>query len=67
VCRSPRSRRRRLIAFKHASALGNARASDLFARIAAATMAETPRSYADYVVTVDMTGLPQGMEVLDLV
>jgi CRISPR-associated protein Csd2 len=58
---------RRLIAFKHSSALGNARASDLFARVAAATMAETPRSYSDYVVTVDRTDLPEGIEVRELV
>jgi CRISPR-associated protein Csd2 len=58
---------RRLIAFKHSSALGNARASDLFARIDAARMAETPRSYSDYVLTVDKSGLPEGIEVLELV
>ena len=58
---------RRLIAFRHASALGNARASDLFARVAAVTTAETPRSYGDYVVSIDTSGLPQGMEVLELV
>jgi len=58
---------RRLIAFKHSSALGNARASDLFVRIAAATMAETPRSYGDYVVSVDRTDLPEGIEVVELV
>jgi CRISPR-associated protein Csd2 len=58
---------RRLIAFKHASALGCARASDLFARAAAATMAETPRSYGDYVVTVDTADLPEGIKVLELV
>jgi CRISPR-associated protein Csd2 len=57
---------RRLIVFKHASALGNARASDLFARVAAATVAETPRSYGDYVVTVDTAGLPEGIQVLEL-
>jgi CRISPR-associated protein Csd2 len=58
---------RRLIAFKHSSALGNARASDLFARVAAATMAETPRSYGDYVVSVDTTDLPEGIGVVELV
>jgi CRISPR-associated protein Csd2 len=58
---------RRLIAFRHASALGNARASDLFARVAAVTTAETPRSYGDYVVSIDTSGLPQGTEVLQLV
>jgi CRISPR-associated protein Csd2 len=58
---------RRLIAFKHASALGSARASDLFARVAAATMEETPRSYGDYVLTVDKANLPEGIQVLELV
>jgi CRISPR-associated protein Csd2 len=58
---------RRLIAFRHASGLGNARASDLFARVGAATMAETPRSYGDYVVTIDNTDLAEGIEVLELV
>jgi CRISPR-associated protein Csd2 len=58
---------RRLIVFKHASALGNARASDLFARVAAATMEETPRSYGDYVLTVDTAELPEGIQVLELV
>ena len=58
---------RRLIAFRHASALGNARASDLFARVAAVTTAETPRSYGDYVVSIDKSGLPQGIEVVELV
>jgi CRISPR-associated protein Csd2 len=54
---------RRLIVFKHSSALGNARASDLFARVAAATTEETPRSYGDYVVSVDKAGLPEGIQV----
>jgi hypothetical protein len=30
-------------------------------------MAETPRSYGDYVVSVDKTALPEGIEVLELV
>ena len=54
---------RRLIVFKHSSALGNARASDLFARVTSATMAETPRSYGDYVISVDTAGLPEGIQV----
>src|SRR5947208_2536558 len=44
-----------------------ARASDLFARVDAATTAETPRSYGDYVVSIDTSGLPQGIQVLELV
>lgn len=58
---------RRLIAFKHSSALGNARASNLFTRVEAATMEETPRSYGDYVTSIDKTDLPEGIEVLELV
>ena len=58
---------RRLIVFKHSSALGNARANDLFARVAAATTEETPRSYGDYVVSIDRTDLPEEVEVLELV
>jgi CRISPR-associated protein Csd2 len=58
---------RRLIAFRHSSALGNARASNLFASVTAATMAETPRSYGDYVVSVDTSGLPEGIQVRELV
>jgi CRISPR-associated protein Csd2 len=58
---------RRLIAFKHASALGNARASDLFQRITIGALAETPRSYDDFDVTIDERGLPAGIELLYLV
>lgn len=58
---------RRLVAFKHASALGNARASDLFHRIAIGTLAETPRSYADFDVTIDEKDLPAGIELMHLV
>lgn len=58
---------RRLIAFKHGSALGNARASELFARVVMATTADTPRAYGDYIVTVDTAGLPHGIEVFELV
>lgn len=55
---------RRLIVFKHDSALGSAPAHKLFdlVKIARATDATTPaRSYADYAVSVDGAALPQGV------
>lgn len=73
---------RRLIAFRHAGALGNARAGDLFARVkvlrdhhgslhppGAAELgnAGPARRFEDYAVKVDRTGLPDGVELLDLV
>lgn len=73
---------RRLIAFRHASALGNARAGDLFARVKVLRNhhgslhppgqreldnAGPARRFEDYAVEVDRTGLPDGVELLDLV
>jgi CRISPR-associated protein Csd2 len=57
---------RKLLVFKHESALGNAPAQELFdlvkvSRIGNATT--PPRSYGDYQVTVDQTGLPRGVEL----
>lgn len=55
---------RRLIVFKHDSALGSAPAHKLFdlVRITRATDATTPaRSYGDYAVSVDKAALPQGV------
>ena len=73
---------RRLIAFRHASALGNARAQDLFARVTVRRNhhgslceigareldnAGPARRFEDYDVQVDKAGLPDGIELLDLV
>ncbi|QSQ12426.1 type I-C CRISPR-associated protein Cas7/Csd2 [Myxococcus landrumensis] len=60
---------RRVIAFKHGSELGNASAHSLFDRVKVAPVqAEKPaRSFTDYTVAVEMAGLPQGIEVMDLV
>jgi CRISPR-associated protein Csd2 len=58
---------RRLIAFKHSSALGNTRSSELLGRVAVGTLAETPRSYSDFDVTIEGAGLPAEIEVLELV
>jgi CRISPR-associated protein Csd2 len=64
---------RKLIVFKHASVLGNAHASDLFDRVAitrrsgADLDAELPaRHYADYDVSIDRDGMPEGVGVLEL-
>ncbi len=59
----------RCIAFRHESKLGNARADQLFARINVAVKPELteqkrpPRSFDDYVVTVEESDLPTGVTV----
>ena len=73
---------RRLIAFRHASALGNGRAQDLFGRVKiwrnhhgercapgseGLHNAPPARQFEDYIVDVDCDGLPEGIELLDLV
>ena len=73
---------RRLVVFRHASALGQARAADLFARVRvlrnhegslhppgalALDNARPARRFKDYAVEVDSAGLPEGVELLDLV
>ena len=56
---------RRLIVFKHASALGNAPAHRLFDRVHVRLRDESkpPRSFADYEVSVDLDDLPAGVGV----
>jgi CRISPR-associated protein Csd2 len=57
----------RLIVFKHNSQLGNAPAHKLFERIKVQRKNGTPaRGFEDYTVTVDREGLPEGIEVLEL-
>ena len=58
----------KLVAFKHASALGNAPAHKLFERVVVAKKADVaaPRSFADYTVTVNRDGLPAGVEVIEM-
>ena len=73
---------RSLIAFKHASALGNAPAHALFDRVTVGRVAgdETrlpgdprldnlppARRFADYRVAIDRAGLPEGVDILELV
>ncbi len=73
---------RKIVAFKHASALGNAAAHDLFNRVTVRRkfgddlydlgsdrLDNLPpaRRFADYAVSVDRDGLPEGVEVLELI
>lgn len=59
---------RGLYVFKHDSALGNAPAHRLFERIAVDLRESggAPRGFADYAVTVNEAGLPEGVALLRL-
>lgn len=71
---------RKLVVFRHATALGNAHAHDLFARVKCWRTHKgerhaigdertdnwpAARSFEDYVLTVDRDGLPDGIEVIE--
>ncbi|WP_225766499.1 type I-C CRISPR-associated protein Cas7/Csd2 [Inquilinus sp. Marseille-Q2685] len=71
---------RRLVVFRHASALGNARAQDLFARVKTwrrfkgerhspgddrLDNAPPARGFDDYEITIDRDGLPDGIEIIE--
>lgn len=68
---------RKLVVFRHATALGNAHASDLFDRVKtsrvyqgksyAAGTAELPpaRAFTDYEIKINREDLPSGVEVLE--
>lgn len=71
---------RKLIVFRHASALGNARAQSLFDRVQTWRVHEgsrqpvgshatdnwpPARKWEDYAVTIDREGLPAGVEVIE--
>lgn len=57
---------RGLIVFKHDSELGNAHAHSLFDRIKIARKdgVQVPRSFADYVVTIDEAAMPPGVKLI---
>lgn len=60
---------RKLIAFKHASKLGDAPAQTLFdaVDVKRATDSEAPaRAYKDYRVDIDRAAIPKGVEVVEL-
>jgi CRISPR-associated protein Csd2 len=71
---------RKLVVFRHATALGNAHAHALFDRVATLRQHKgmqhpigddrtdnwpVARSFADYAITVDRAGLPEGIEVIE--
>ena len=60
---------RKLIVFKHSTALGNAPAhllSDSI-KIIKNNPSKPARSFNDYSVSIDMTAIPQGVEVIEMV
>jgi len=71
---------RKLIVFRHATALGNAQASSLFDRVKTWRLfkgekhvpgdegldnAPPARSFADYAISLDRKGLPDGIEIIE--
>ena len=60
---------RKLIVFKHSTALGNASAHSLFGlmKVQLKDDQRPPRSFDDYIVTIDKDKLPEGVEVLDMI
>ncbi|GIV63918.1 MAG: type I-C CRISPR-associated protein Cas7/Csd2 [Bellilinea sp.] len=59
---------RRLIVFKHDRDLGNAPAHKLFelVKVSKKPEANPPRSFDDYVVMVDKAGVPQGVQLIEM-
>lgn len=58
---------RKLVIFKHDSALGNAPAHALFDRVKVTRMDDKKpaRAFSDYIVKIDRDGLPAGIEVIE--
>lgn len=56
---------RKLIIFKHAGHLGNARSGELFDRVQVEKKSDLPREWTDYEVKLNKTDLPTGIEVID--
>lgn len=58
----------KLIVFKHDSVLGNAPANKLFDLVKVEKVCDgAPRSFSDYTVTIDKTGLPANVTVEELI
>ena len=59
---------RKLLIFKHQTALGNAPSHVLFERvkIARKDAAKPARAFSDYEVTVDKSNLPAGVEIIEM-
>lgn len=59
---------RKLIVFRHSSALGNAPANKLFDLVKVEkTCKESPRKFSDYNVTIETEDLPSGVTVEELI
>ncbi len=60
---------RKLIVFKHDSALGNAPAHELFDRVLVRRIDDSlpPRSINDYNIVINRDGLPAGVELIEMV
>lgn len=60
---------RKLIVFKHSTALGNAPAHQLFdaIKIEKKDKSKPARSFDDYSVSIDKASIPQGVEVIEMV
>ncbi len=56
---------RKLILFKHASHLGNARSGELFNRVKIRKVSDLPRKWTDYRVEIDKTDLPEGVQLIE--
>jgi len=58
----------KLVVFKHQSALGNAAAHKLFERVVVQRKSGVPvaRSFSDYEVEVNKTGIPTGVQLTEL-
>lgn len=60
---------RKLIVFKHESKLGNAPAHKLFdlVKVERKNPDAAPRAFSDYIITIDKSQLPKGIEVIELI
>lgn len=60
---------RKLIVFKHSTALGSAPAHQLFdaIKIERKDSSKPARSFNDYLVTIDKSSIPQGVEVIEMI
>jgi len=60
---------RKLIVFKHGSQLGNAPSHKLFDRISINKKGgvDVARQFTDYEVVIDKNGLPEGVEIIELI
>ena len=60
---------RRLVVFKHATALGNAPAHKLFdaVKVERKPAVKVPRAFADYDVALDRAAVPTGVEAIEMI